>query len=115
MRQTARKGGNSPDYSRKRAPARDADERERQMISLAIDLAEQQLMNGTATSQVITHYLKLATRNSELERRALEAEVKLKEAKTEALQAQKQSEETYRQAIEAFQRYSGQTGINDGR
>lgn len=42
--------------SRSRRPALTPDARENQMISLAVDLAERQLEEGTASSQVITHF-----------------------------------------------------------
>lgn len=83
--------------------------RENQMVSLAINLAEEQLRNGTASSQVITHYLKLGTIQAKLEREKLERENELLRAKTEALASQKQTEELYRNAILAMKSYSGVT------
>lgn len=82
--------------------------RENQMISLAVDLAEKQLMEGTASSQVITHFLKLATEKERLEREKLEEENKLLKAKTEAIQSQKRIEEMYAQALCAMKQYAGQ-------
>ena len=82
--------------------------RENQMISLAVDLAERQLMEGTASSQVITHYLKLGTMKERLEREKLEEENKLLRAKTEAMQSAKRIEELYENAISAMRKYSGQ-------
>ena len=55
------KSTDSSDRSRKIRPALTPEARENQMISLAVDLAEKQLMEGTASSQVITHYLKLGS------------------------------------------------------
>ena len=77
------------------------------MISLAVDLAEQQLRDGTASSQVITHYLKLGTRKEELEREKLIQENKLLQAKTENLEASKRIEELYTDAIKAMRNYGG--------
>lgn len=88
-------------------PALTPEARENQMIALAVDLAEQQLRNGTASSQVITHYLKLATTREQLEREKLELEKQLLAAKREAIQAQASSSELYEDAIKAFSRYSG--------
>lgn len=77
------------------------------MISLAIDLAEQQLMDGTASSQVITHYLKLGSTTSMLEKEILTKQRDLIEAKTQALQSAKRVEELYASALEAMRKYSG--------
>lgn len=78
------------------------------MISYAIDLAEKQLQEGTASSQVITHFLKLGTSRAELEREKLAHENRLLQAKTEALQSAQRVEELYAQAISAMRKYSGQ-------
>lgn len=78
------------------------------MISYAIDLAEKQLQEGTASSQVITHFLKLGTSKAELEREKLAHENRLLQAKTEALQSAQRVEELYAQAINAMRKYSGQ-------
>lgn len=81
--------------------------RENQMIEYAVSLAEKQLREGTASSQVITHYLKLATEKERLEREILRKNAELIRAKTEALQAQKTNEEMYKKAIRAMGLYSG--------
>ena len=74
---------------RKIRPALTPEARENQMIALAVDLAEKQLLEGTASSQVITHYLKLGTTKEKLEREILEKQKALIEAKTENLQSAK--------------------------
>lgn len=78
------------------------------MISLAVDLAEEQLRNGTASAQVVTHYLKLGSSRERLEREKLEKENELLRAKTKALESGQRVEELYEQALEAMRRYSGQ-------
>lgn len=93
---------NNKDGKKSIRPALNPEQRENQMIALAIDLAEQQLLDGTASSQVITHYLKLAATK---EKTKLENE--LLKAKTENLQAAKKSEELFAKAIQAFKSYSG--------
>lgn len=93
---------------RPRHKARTPEERENQLIALAVDLAEKQLMEGTASSQVITHYLKLATERERLERDILAEQRKLVAAKTEAIESAKQTEELYRDALNAMRAYSGQ-------
>lgn len=87
--------------------------RENQMISYATNLAEKQLREGTASSQVIVHYLKLGSSKEKLEKRLLAEQVKLAEAKTEALQAAKRMEELYSDAIDAMRRYSGHGDENE--
>lgn len=82
--------------------------REQQMIAYAIDLAEEQLRNGTASSQVITHYLRLGTMREREERQKLQEEIKLLEAKTEAIRSAKETEALYAEAIEAMKRYTPQ-------
>ena len=94
--------------SRKRRPALSPEARENQLISLAVDLAEKQLQEGTASSQVITHYLKLGSTKERLEKEKLEEENKLLRAKTENLQSQKRVEELYSEAIKAMRNYNGQ-------
>lgn len=88
-------------------PARTLEAREDQLIALAVDMAEEQLRNKTASAQVLTHYLKLGTTKAELERVKLENENLLLQAKTEALQSQKRTEELYKNALVAMKEYSG--------
>ena len=89
-------------------PALTPEARENQMISLAVDLAERQLQEGTASSQVITHYLKLGSMRERLEREKLEEENKLLKARTAQIQSMKRVEELYAEAIKAMRNYSGQ-------
>ena len=77
------------------------------MISLAVDLAEQQLREGTASTAVISHYLKLGSTRERLEREKLIEENKLLKAKTEALESAARAEEMFTKAIEAMRKYSG--------
>lgn len=98
--------------SKKIRPALTPEARENQMISLAIDLAEKQLQEGTASSQVITHFLKLGTTRMELEKEKLERENELLRAKTESLQSEQRIEERYNEAIKAMRKYSGQ-GVSE--
>ena len=83
------------------------------MISLAVDLAEKQLQEGTASSQVITHFLKLGSTKQQLEKQKLEEENKLLRAKTENLQSMGRIEELYEEAINAMRNYSGQGDPDD--
>ena len=88
-------------------PALTPEARENQMIALAVDLAEQQLREGTASSQVITHYLKLGSTKERLEKEKLEEENKLLRAKTENIKSMKRSEELMEEALRAFRQYNG--------
>lgn len=92
---------------RKREPATDPEAREKQMIALAIDAAEKDLLSSSPSKQIIVHYLKLATVQADLEREKLRRENQLLAAKTDALESQARSEELYRDAIEAMASYSG--------
>ena len=91
-----------------RRPATTDDGREKQLVSLAIDLAEKQMLEGSASSQVITHYLKLGSSRERLEQERLENENIMLRAKAEQLESQKHVEELYAEALEAMRRYSGQ-------
>lgn len=91
----------------KMRPSLDPETREKQMIAAAVDLVEKQLEEGTASSAVIVHYLKLGASTAKLEKEKLERENELLRAKVEALEASKRSEESYQKAIQAMGLYSG--------
>jgi len=93
--------------TRRAKPALTPEAREQQMISYAIDLAEQQLLDGTASSQLITHYLKLATTRERLEQKRIEQEIELQKAKTKAIDNAEESRVLYENAIKAMREYSG--------
>lgn len=94
-------------------PALSPEARENQLISLAVDLAEKQLVEGTASSQVITHYLKLGSMRERLEREKIERENELLRAKVESLQSAARTEELYENALKAMRRYSGEGELDD--
>jgi hypothetical protein len=94
------------------APGKTVEARENQLINLAVDLAEKQLSEGSASSQVITHYLKLASTTERLEKEKLSRENELLKAKTEALQSAKKIEELYLNALNAMRSYSGREEEN---
>ncbi len=93
---------------RNRRPASTPEGRENQLINLAVEVAEEQLRNRTASSQVITHFLKLATERESLEREKLRREVEVLQAKVAQLASAKKVEELYELALAAMRRYSGQ-------
>lgn len=90
-----------------RKPATTPEARENEMVSLAHDLAEEQIREGIASSQVITHFLKLGSTRERLEQQRLEHENELTRVKIEALESQKRVEELYIEALEAMRQYSG--------
>jgi hypothetical protein len=95
------------DKKGRRKPATTPEARENEMVSAAIDLAEKQILEGRASSQVITHYLKLGSTRERLEQQRLEHENELTRVKIEALESQKRVEELYMEALSAMRSYSG--------
>lgn len=93
---------------RRRPPALTPEARENQLIAEAIDLAEKQIREGTASAQVITHYLRLGSSKARLENEKLKTENRLLEAKIEAYESQQDIKKLYQDALDAMRRYSGQ-------
>lgn len=89
------------------APAKTVEARESELIGMAVDLAAEQLSAGTASSQVMTHFLKLGTMRAKLEMEKLTQENELLKAKTEALASSQRMEELYKEALEAMRSYKG--------
>lgn len=100
---TTSKPGRSP-----RRKATTVEARQAQLVALAVDLAEQQLRDGTASAQVITHYLKLGSTKERLEQQIMEERKKLLVAKTDAIKSSQRVEELVGDALAAMKRYSGQ-------
>ena len=90
-----------------RPPAKTLESRENQLIAAAVNLAEQQILSGTASSQVITHFLKLGTTREQLEKEKIANENALLIAKKEALESAQRVEELYKNALNAMKTYSG--------
>lgn len=88
-------------------PATTPEAREHQLIAAATDLAERQIRDGSASAQVISHYLKLGSTREKLEQERLARENELLRAKVENLESQKNVEALYRDAISAMKSYSG--------
>ena len=108
---TSRKVAKEPEFQA--PPALTPAGREARMVAYAMDLAEEQLRNGTASSQVITHFLKLGTETAKLELERLQNENALLRAKTENIKSAKESGELYANAIEAMRRYSAHGSDDD--
>ena len=92
---------------RKFRPATTPEGREKQNTALAVDLVEQRLRDGTATSQETTHYLKLASPVERLKQEKLEKEIALIDAKIKAIESQARTEEMFSNALRAMSIYSG--------
>lgn len=107
------KSPSSSTNSRKIRPALTPEARENQLISLAYELVEQRLLDGTASSQETTHFLKMGTAKAKLEKEILEKQKELITAKTEMLQSSKRIEALYEDAIKAMREYNGQGDPND--
>lgn len=90
-----------------RRPATTDENRENQLVSLAIDLAEKQLGEGTASAQVITHYLKLGSTRERLEQERMYRENELLGARVDAMASAKRVEELYSAALDAMRDYAG--------
>lgn len=93
---------------RRRRPALSPEARENQLIALAVDRVEERLLNGTASSQEIVHFLRLGSMKSREEQEILRQQRELLEAKTEALRSAKRVEELYEGALQAMKAYGGQ-------
>ena len=98
----------------KRRAALTLEAREQQLISLAVDLAEKQLIEGTASSQVISHFLKLGSMRAQIEKELLEKQRDLAAAKAESIKSGARMEELYLNAVNAMKSYSGQEEDPDG-
>lgn len=99
--------------SRRRAPALTPEDREDQLVALAIDLAEKKLMDGTASNQVITHYLRVGSSKERLEKEKLREENELLRAKAESYRQAAHIEELYNKAISAMRTYRGEDSEED--
>lgn len=97
----------------RRKPATTPEARENQVVSMAIDLAERQIQEGTASSQVITHFLKLGSTRERLEQQRLEHENELTRVKIAQVESQQRIEELYVEAIKAMRSYSGSEPLDE--
>ena len=98
----------SQEPSKRRPPATTPEARENQLVALAVDLAERQLREGTASAQVISHYLKLGSTREQLEQDRLRRENELLGAKVDDMASRKRVEDLYEKALNAMRSYAGQ-------
>lgn len=99
--------------NRKSSPARTPEARENQLINLAMNLAEQKLRDGTASSQIITTLLNLATTKHQLENEKLRSDLRVADAKIKAMERQESSQDLYAKALAAFRSYQGEFPEDD--
>ena len=97
----------SPRTPRRLRPGLSPEADENQLISLSIDAAKKMLVEGTAPTSIVLHYLKLATTRERMEREMMATQKELMEAKKQALESQAKVEQLYADAMKAMQRYSG--------
>lgn len=93
---------------RRRSRARTLEAREQELSNAAYDLAEEQIGNGSASSQVLTHFLKMGSTRELVEQEKIRGEIELQKVKAEQLEGQKRIEQMYGDALEAMRSYSGQ-------
>lgn len=93
--------------------ARTPQGKENYLINLAMGLVEQQLLDGTASSQVLTHFLKLATTKEKLENEKLKSDLRVAEAKIKSFQSAEEIKDLYEKALNAMNRYSGKDEVDE--
>ena len=103
----ARRVSDNDATKKRRAPATTPEARENQIISDALDLAEKQIQDGSASAQVITHFLKLGSSREKLEQERLRGEVGLMQAKQELMESAQRIENMYSEALDAMRSYQG--------
>lgn len=99
---------------RRRAPAVDPEEREKQLISMAMDAAEKKFLEGRASDSLTIHFLRLATTKMELEKEKTRKEIAQLAAKTDAIQSMARMEELYNDAMNAIKNYGGSINQDPG-
>lgn len=106
---------NPPPQNSEMYPGISPADHEEKMIGLAMNLVEQRLRDGTATSQETTFWLRLAAQREQdaINREMMEKQMALMEAKIQSLQASDRMEQLITDAMEAFKRYSGYSDDDD--
>ena len=99
--------------SPKSRPALSPENRDKQLVSLAVDCAEQQLREGTASPSVIVHYLKLGSEKERLENERLREATKLLKAKTKAIEDAADTKAAYENVIKVMRDYAGYGDVED--
>jgi hypothetical protein len=92
---------------KRRRPATSIEAREQELAAKAYDLAEEQIEGGTASSQVVTHFLKVGSRREQLEQQRIGHDIELMQVKKDALERESHVEELFTAAIDAMKSYTG--------
>jgi hypothetical protein len=103
----------STHISKKTRPAMSPEARENQLVSMAYDLVEERIKNGTATAQEVTHFLKLGTQKSKYELEKLRSDIDLQQAKKKSLESADVMKELYSNALKVFATYTGDDYYED--
>lgn len=109
-----RKATNDQKVAKRQATPMDPDAREKYLINLSLNLVEQRLLDGTASSQETTHFLKLASRREQKELEKLEKDIALADSKIKTMESMQSAEKLFSDAISAFQKYSGTSNGSEG-
>ena len=110
---TSRARKPEPEKPRRGRPATSPEGREQQLVGLAVDLVEKRLIDGSATSQETTYFLKIGSTRERLEQERLRNENELLKAKVENMASQVRVEELYKDALNAMRTYAGQDVQNE--
>lgn len=102
---TAKKNTNEKEDKRKNRPALDPEDRDKQLMNKAYNLAEKQLEDGTASPSVINHFLKIASRRETLEREILASQKLLIEAKSHNIKEANDTKKLVEDAMDAIRKY----------
>ena len=89
-------------------PATTDERLENQIIADAMDLARKQIRDGTASAQVVTHFLKLGSSREKLEQLRIQEDITTAQAKREQMASSARTEEMMKDAINAFRSYAGE-------
>jgi hypothetical protein len=103
----SRRASEPEEPASRRRPATTPEGRENQMIALAVNLAEKQMLEGTASAQVISHYLKLGSSREQLEKERIQHENELMAVKKDAIANAANMETLFSEAIAAMRSYKG--------
>lgn len=113
MARTKKKTASKPSGTPKLRRVLDPEARENQLVALAYDVAEQQLLDGTISSQVLSQLLKAGSLRGKAELEKLKSENELLRVKAEAIQSSARTDEIYSNALAAMRNYSGLEEVDD--
>lgn len=104
----ARRNDDELTAPRRRSPAKTPEERESMLIAMSLSRIEQQIADGTVSSQVLTHFAKLGSSRERLEQERLRNENEVLRKKVQTMEAAVDVKNLMEDALAAFKGYSGQ-------